>query len=63
MPAFRSLIITLLLTYGLGVLASRWLVFRALALDGPTLAAMVAVPVVQAAVLAVWRRLSAGRWP
>ena len=63
MPAFRSLIVTLLVTYSLGVLASRWLVFRAFALDGPTVAAMVAVPVVQAALLAAWRRWSGRRRP
>ncbi len=63
MAVFRSLIITLLLTYCLGVLASRWLVFRAFAIDGPTLVALVAVPVVQAAALAVWRRWSGRRRP
>lgn len=63
MAAFRSLVVTLLLTYGLGVLASRWLVLRAFALDGPTVFAIVAVPVVQAGVLAGWRRWSAGRRP
>jgi hypothetical protein len=48
--------ITLLLTYGIGVLACRWLVLGAFALDGPTLAAMVAIPIVQTAVLLAWRR-------
>jgi hypothetical protein len=57
------LFLTLLLTYALGVLASRWLVLRAFALDAPTIAAMAAVPVVQAAVLLAWRRWSAGRRP
>ena len=55
--------VLLLLTYALGVLASRWLVFRAFALDGPTITALLAVPVVQAAVLTAWRRWSSGQRP
>ena len=61
MTASWSLALTLLLTYAGGVLAVRWLVFRAFALDGPTVAAMLAVPVVQAAVLIGWRRWAGRR--
>jgi len=63
MSRLRSPALTLLLTYCFGVLACRWLVLHAFALDGPTATAMVAVPVVQAAALAGWRRLFNGRSP
>ena len=59
----RSRFVTLLLTYSLGVLACRWWIFGAFAIDGPTLTAMVAVPVVQAAALAIGRRFFSRRSP
>ncbi len=61
MSVLRSPLMALLLSYALGVLACRWLIFHAFALDRPTIAAMLAVPLVQAAALAGWRRLFRGR--
>jgi hypothetical protein len=58
----RSTVATLLLTYVVAVCACRWLVFGAIALDGPTIVAMVAVPLVQALAIAGWRRV-VGRRP
>lgn len=63
MSGFRSTVVTLLLSYSLGVLACRWLIFHAFALDAPVVAAMVAVPLVQGAALTGWRRLFTGRSP
>jgi hypothetical protein len=59
MPVFRRPVVILVLSYSVGVLASRWLIFRDLTLDGPTAATMITVPLVQAAALAAWRRLAA----
>lgn len=58
---FRTLVITLLVSYGAGVLAVRWLVLHAFAFDGPAVVSMVAVPAVQAVVLVGWRRVFAAR--
>jgi hypothetical protein len=55
--------LTLVLTYVVGVLASRWLVFRAFALDAPAITAMIAVPLAQIAALALWRRRPGRRRP
>jgi hypothetical protein len=48
-------ILTLLLSFVVGVLATRWLALHAFALDFPVVAAMIVVPLVQAAVLLTWR--------
>ena len=61
MISFRALCVVLLVTYVAGVLACRWLVYGAFAIDRPTIAAMLIVPVVQALVLVGWRRLSTRR--
>ncbi|MBP6716475.1 MAG: hypothetical protein KA205_06405 [Acidobacteria bacterium] len=53
----RSTVILLLLTYIVAVAACRWFVFGAIAMDGPTVTAMVAVPLVQAAAITGWRRI------
>jgi hypothetical protein len=58
MSVFRWPVVTLLVSYSIGVLACRWLIFEHFALDRPTVAAMIAVPLVQAAVLAAWRALA-----
>jgi hypothetical protein len=63
MSVFRWPVVTLLLSYCLGLLACRWLILQDFALDRATIAAMVAVPLVQAAALAGWRRLFSGRAP
>lgn len=63
MPIVRRPVVTLLLSYSLGVLVCRWLIFGDFALDRPTLAAMIAVPLVQAAALAGWRRFGYRRSP
>ncbi len=63
MSALRRLAILLLASYGIGVLASRWLVFGTFALDRPTVAGMIAVPLVQAALLAGWRQWRRRRQP
>jgi hypothetical protein len=57
------LLILVPLTYVVGVLVCRVLLFGRFALDGPTLAGMVAVPLAQAGALAVWRRMSLRRRP
>lgn len=49
------MILTLLLSFVVGVLATRWLALHAFALDFPVVAAMIVVPLVQAAVLLTWR--------
>lgn len=55
MAVTRPEITTLLCTYVIGVLVVRWVVFRAFALNGPAIATIIAVPIVQAGVLAGWR--------
>lgn len=57
MAILRSTFVTLLLSYVAAVCVCRWMVFGAVALDGPTVAAMVAVPLVQVLAIAGWRRL------
>lgn len=49
--------LTLVVSYGVGVLAVRWLILHAFALDGAAIVALVAVPVAQAVVLIGWRRV------
>lgn len=61
MPGFGSTAVALLLSYWVGVLTCRWLVLHAFALDRHTIVIMVVVPLVQAAALAAWRRLTRGR--
>jgi hypothetical protein len=61
MSVFRWPVVTLLVSYALGVLACRWLIFQDFALDRPTVAAMIAVPLVQAAALAAWRSFAGRR--
>lgn len=61
MMGFRTLLLTLLASYGAGVLAVRWFNLHALALDGAAIVSIVAVPIVQAVVLIGWRRISAAR--
>jgi hypothetical protein len=63
MTVFRRPVVTLLLSYSLGVLACHWLIFQDFALDRPAVAAMISVPLVQAAALAGWRRFVSGRAP
>lgn len=63
MTAPRTRVMTLLCTYAIGVLAARWLVLRTVALTASTIAAMFAVPVVQAGALAGWHRWFANRRP
>lgn len=63
MSVFSRPVVILFLAYGLGVLACRWLIFGDFALDRPTIAAMISVPLVQAAVMAGWRRFAGGRGP
>lgn len=52
-----SPLIPLVLTYFVAVAACRWFVFGVIAMDGPTIAAVVAVPLAQAAAIAGWRRV------
>ena len=61
MSVFRRPLVTLIVSYSIGVLACRWLIFQDFALDRPTVAAMIAVPSVQAAALAAWRALASRR--
>jgi len=63
MSVFRRPVVALLVSYCLGVLACRWLIFGDLTLDAPTAAAIVTVPLVQAATMAAWRRFVGGRAP
>jgi hypothetical protein len=51
----------LVVTYAVGVLACRWLVLGAFAVDTSVVVAIVAVPVVQGVAIAAWRRLRSGR--
>lgn len=55
------LVVILLLTYSGGTLACRALMFGRLALDGMTVTVMIAVPLIQAAAHAVWRRARSRR--
>jgi hypothetical protein len=57
MLSARSLVVTLFLTYIAGILATRWLILGVFALDQRTVAAMVAVPLVQGALWLGWRGL------
>jgi hypothetical protein len=61
MSVFRWPLVTLIVSYSIGVLACRWLIFQDFALDRPTVTAMIAVPLVQAAALAACRSLARRR--
>lgn len=63
MSVFRRPVVILLLSYSLGMLSCRWLIFGDFALDRPAVVAMISVPLVQAAAMAGWRRFVRGRAP
>lgn len=56
-----ALIATLLFTFVIGVLGTRWLMFGVFALDRALVGTMIVVPLVQACILIGWRRWSTRR--
>ncbi|GMV22179.1 MAG: hypothetical protein AB7L71_02720 [Vicinamibacterales bacterium] len=57
MTSARGIFFVLVAAWIAGVLATRWVMLGAFALDGPTLALMAAVPLTQAVVFLAWRAI------
>lgn len=61
MTSARGVFTVLVVAWIAGVLATRWILLHAFALDGPTMALMVAVPLMQSAVFLAWRAVARRR--